>query len=150
MRLLQNGQSKTHKQTGIIGSYLCFFVLATILFKSCSSSNNTIKVGLLIDNDTPADLPNYFSTTIVNYNEKGLHQDIKLKAIVLKWDEQKPPIHNIKLVEADLLQANVSFALSFLNSENNEVFCDLIASTELVLINLQSECLRASEVRNIY
>jgi len=148
---IKNEQFKT--ENNFSGQWsLCYFILTILLSQTfssdvTSSSTNIIKVGLVVENEASRDLSNYFSIIIADYNQNASDDSIRLQGFVLNWDAKKPPVYNLKLVEHDIIQENLTFVLSLLDYEKNDVLCDLVRNSRLVLVNLRDECYRlTSEV----
>lgn len=129
-------------------SSLCYFVVTILLFRTCSSTVNIIKVGLVIEHGLSRELSSYFPMIIAEHNQNASDGSIQLQGVILKWDAKKPPNQNIILVNRGIIQENLTFVLSLLGSENNAVLCDLLRGAELVMINLRDEsCMTTTGVR---
>ncbi|KXJ28915.1 glutamate receptor ionotropic, NMDA 1 [Exaiptasia diaphana] len=146
--MCRSKKTQNHPKLTLNEPRLCrlivYVVLASILF----TVSSTIKVGLIIDDDGSTALTSHFSKTITGFNYRySIHPSIEIKDVILKWDTRRPPHYNYDSVQSSIIQANISIVLSFLQSNTDDIFCSLMANSNVIVINLRSESQTSNDLQ---
>lgn len=137
MSRAKNTPFQNHPET--LNTPRLYFFIVFIALTLSTGLSSSFKVGLIVDNDGSTTLASHFSKTVADFNNRNSHSSIEIQDVILKWDVKRPPQHNFNNVQSRIVQANISIVLSFLQSYNNDIFCALMAASNIIVINLRSE-----------